>query len=145
MQFGGPFGEPQGRGDTTVVLNDTLSWLRGRHTFTFGGEIRRGYNNNVALNVGTGVSTTVAQVASTLASELHLEIAPLVVNSFRHGDIRHCCADVSRARAVLGYEPRVPFQKGMRELVEWIGQSTPPTYDHTARAAAELDQRGLVA
>lgn len=53
MQFGGPVGEPQGRGDTTVVLNDTLSWLRGRHTFTFGGEIRRGYNNNVALNVGS--------------------------------------------------------------------------------------------
>ncbi len=53
MSFGGPVGEPQGRGDTTVVLNDTLSWLRGRHTFTFGGEIRRGYNNNVALNVGS--------------------------------------------------------------------------------------------
>ena len=53
MSFGGPVGEPQGRGDTTVVLNDTLSWLRGRHTFTFGGEIRRGYNNNVALNIGS--------------------------------------------------------------------------------------------
>jgi hypothetical protein len=51
--FGGPNGEPQGRGDTTVVLNDTLSWLKGRHTFAFGGEIRRAYNNNIAENVGT--------------------------------------------------------------------------------------------
>ncbi len=53
LEFGGPNGEPQGRGDTTVVLNDTLSWLRGRHTFAFGGEIRRAYNNNIAENVGT--------------------------------------------------------------------------------------------
>ena len=51
--FGGPTGEPQGRGDTTFVLNDGLSWLKGRHTFTFGGEIRRAYNNNIAFNIGS--------------------------------------------------------------------------------------------
>src|SRR2546429_9540234 len=50
LGFGGPTGEPQGRGDTTAVLNDTLSWLKGRHTFAFGGEIRRAYNNNIAEN-----------------------------------------------------------------------------------------------
>jgi len=29
LGFGGPTGEPQGRGDTTVVLNDAVSWLHG--------------------------------------------------------------------------------------------------------------------
>src|SRR5438094_3511680 len=53
LGFAGPTGEPQGRGDTTAVLNDTLSWLRGRHTFAFGGEIRRAYNNNIAFNIGS--------------------------------------------------------------------------------------------
>src|SRR6266478_5048310 len=53
LGFAGPTQEPQGRGDTTAVLNDTLSWLRGRHTFAFGGEIRRAYNNNIAFNVGS--------------------------------------------------------------------------------------------
>ena len=53
LLFGGPNGEPQGRGDTTAVLNDTLSWLKGRHSFAFGGEIRRAYNNNIAENVGS--------------------------------------------------------------------------------------------
>jgi hypothetical protein len=53
LGFGGPTGEPQGRGDTTIVLNDGLSWLRGRHTFVFGGEIRRAYNNNIAFNIGS--------------------------------------------------------------------------------------------
>ena len=53
LGFGGPTGEPQGRGDTTGVLNDDLSWLRGRHTFYFGGEVRRAYNNNIAFNIGS--------------------------------------------------------------------------------------------
>jgi carboxypeptidase family protein len=53
LGFGGPTGEPQGRGDTTGVLNDDVSWLRGRHTFYFGGEVRRAYNNNIAFNIGS--------------------------------------------------------------------------------------------
>jgi hypothetical protein len=60
LGFGGPTGEPQGRGDTTAVLNDTLSWLKGRHSFAFGGEIRRAYNNNIAENVGSFNYTTFA-------------------------------------------------------------------------------------
>jgi len=64
MSFGGPAGEPQGRGDTTVVLNDSLSWLVGRHSFQFGGEIRRAYNDNIAENIG---SFTYANLAGFLA------------------------------------------------------------------------------
>jgi hypothetical protein len=58
--LGGPQGEPQGRGDTTVVLNDTVNLLKGRHSFAFGGEIRRAYNNNIAENIGSFSFTSVA-------------------------------------------------------------------------------------
>ena len=64
LGFGGPTGEPQGRGDTTAVLNDTLSWLKGRHTFVFGGEIRRAYNNNIAENIGSFTYTSMANFLS---------------------------------------------------------------------------------
>jgi Carboxypeptidase regulatory-like domain len=64
LGFGGPTNEPQGRGDTTAVLNDTLSWLRGRHTFAFGGEIRRAYNNNIAENVGSFTYSSMANFLS---------------------------------------------------------------------------------
>ena len=70
LGFGGPTGEPSGRGDTTAVLNDTLSWLRGRHTFAFGGEIRRAYNNNIAENVGSFTFTTVANFLQDKASSV---------------------------------------------------------------------------
>src|SRR5215469_16883133 len=60
LGFGGPTNEPQGRGDTTAVVNDTLSWLKGRHNFAFGGEMRRAYNNNIAENIGSFTYTTMA-------------------------------------------------------------------------------------
>jgi hypothetical protein len=68
LGFGGPTGEPQGRGDTTVVLNDTLSWLKGRHSFAFGGEIRRAYNNNIAENVGSFTYSTLANFLADKAN-----------------------------------------------------------------------------
>src|SRR5207302_7240137 len=68
LGFGGPTGEPQGRGDTTAVVNDTFSWLKGRHSFTFGGEIRRAYNNNIAENVGSFTYTTLANFLADKAN-----------------------------------------------------------------------------
>src|SRR5262249_21538004 len=53
FNFGGPNGFPHGRGDVTGVLSDTLSYSRGRHSFKFGGEFRRFYNNNFATSVGS--------------------------------------------------------------------------------------------
>jgi carboxypeptidase family protein/TonB-dependent receptor-like protein len=53
LNFGGPNGTPQGRGDMTAVVSDTLNYLRGRHSFKFGGEYRRFYNNNFAQTVGS--------------------------------------------------------------------------------------------
>ncbi|HKQ74561.1 MAG TPA: carboxypeptidase regulatory-like domain-containing protein [Blastocatellia bacterium] len=53
LNFGGPNGFPQRRGDTTFVVSDTLNYLRGRHSFKFGGELRRFYNNNSNKTTGT--------------------------------------------------------------------------------------------
>ncbi|HEY7413093.1 MAG TPA: TonB-dependent receptor [Vicinamibacteria bacterium] len=53
LNFGGPSNFPQGRIDTTFVLSDTLSYLRGRHSFRFGGEYRRFRNENFQTNGGT--------------------------------------------------------------------------------------------
>ena len=53
FNLGGPAGFPQGRADMTIVLSDTVSYLRGNHSFKFGGEARRFYNNNFTLDTGT--------------------------------------------------------------------------------------------
>jgi hypothetical protein len=53
LQFGGINGFPQGRGDYTGVLSDTLSWQHGRHSFKYGGEVRRFNGNSFTSTPGT--------------------------------------------------------------------------------------------
>lgn len=53
LRFGGINGFPQGRGDLTTVYSDTLSWLKGKHSFKFGGEYRRVYDNSFGQTPGT--------------------------------------------------------------------------------------------
>jgi hypothetical protein len=64
FNFGGPTGFPQGRSDTTYVFSDTLNYLHGNHSFRFGGEWRRFYNNNTGKDTG---SFTFANMAAFLA------------------------------------------------------------------------------
>jgi len=64
FNMGGPAGFPQGRSDTTFVGADTLSYLYGNHSFKFGGELRRFYNNNTNRDTGT---FTFANMAAFLA------------------------------------------------------------------------------
>jgi hypothetical protein len=52
LDFGGPAAFPQGRGDTTYVASDTLSYLHGNHSFKFGGEFRTFLNNNFEQDAG---------------------------------------------------------------------------------------------
>src|SRR5687768_13153969 len=60
FNIGGPAGFPQGRADMTVVVSDTLNWLHGNHSFKFGGEGRRFYNNNFTLDTGQFVFPNLA-------------------------------------------------------------------------------------
>jgi len=53
LTFGGPTGEPQGRGDTLGVVSDTFSLLKGNHSLRFGGEYRRFINSNFTGDTGS--------------------------------------------------------------------------------------------
>jgi dTDP-L-rhamnose 4-epimerase len=95
-----------------------------------------------ALNVGSGQSFTIREVAARLAAVLgKAHIAPEITGKYRMGDIRHCFADISLARRVLGYEPRVTFEEGLAELAGWLeGQVA---HDRVQEAASTLAARGL--
>jgi dTDP-L-rhamnose 4-epimerase len=95
-----------------------------------------------ALNIGSGRAVTVREVAETLARVLGSPVQPEVTGRYRVGDIRNCYADISLAREVLGYEPRVSFEEGMRELVGWLREQERPESGIEAHAA-ELAARGL--
>jgi dTDP-L-rhamnose 4-epimerase len=93
------------------------------------------------VNVGSGRSASVLEIADELARVLGKEIEPEIPGTFRAGDIRHCFADVTLARESLGFEAEVPLEEGMAQLAAWLeGQVA---VDRSDEAAAELTQRGL--
>jgi dTDP-L-rhamnose 4-epimerase len=94
------------------------------------------------FNIGSGSCYRVRDIAAQMAETLGKQsLEPQVMGQYRVGDIRHCFADVSLARDVLGYEPRVSLEEGIAELASWLeGQAA---MDRVAEACAELSTRGL--
>jgi len=45
--------------------------------------------------------------------------AKAVYQAERPGDVKHSLADISRARAVLGYQPKVYFEEGLAKAIDW--------------------------
>jgi UDP-glucose 4-epimerase len=69
-------------------------------------------------NVGTGRSVTLLELVAALNRVLGTDLAPEFAPA-RAGDVRFSRADVRRTRADLGYDPRVTFEDGLRDTVEW--------------------------
>jgi dTDP-L-rhamnose 4-epimerase len=97
--------------------------------------------DGLAVNVGSSRSASVLDIAHELARLLEKEIEPELPGTYRAGDIRHCFADVGRARELLGFEAQIPREDGLAELASWL--ETQASTDRFDRAAAELAERGL--
>jgi dTDP-L-rhamnose 4-epimerase len=94
------------------------------------------------FNVASGNQYTIRELAQRIAHALGKNIEPEITGKYRAGDIRHCFADIARARQVLGYEPQVRFEDGLADLAEWLdGQIA---YDRVAESRNELVARGLM-
>lgn len=94
------------------------------------------------FNIGTGRPTTVVDLARSIAERSRHCISINPTEQFREGDVRHCFADISKARNLLGYEPRVLLPEGLDNLL-------PTTFESgiavtSDRADAEMRERGLI-
>ena len=99
--------------------------------------------SGMAVNVGAGTPISIGEVALAIASMLGAEMHCEIASKYRVGDVRHCFGDISRAEEWLGYRPRVSFQAGMAELVDWLRSQQ--SQDLTDEALQGLTNRGLVA
>jgi nucleoside-diphosphate-sugar epimerase len=70
------------------------------------------------FNIALGERTTVNTLATEIAEQVGTSILP-VYEDPRPGDIRHSFADISKARRVFGYEPKIGFKQGLKRTVAW--------------------------
>src|SRR5262249_45620205 len=105
--------------------------------------LERGNADGQVMNLGSGEPRRIAEIGRTLATLTGREdLAPRVTGQFRRGDIRHCTADVTRARHRLGFVPRVAWEDGLRELLAWCRDAA--SAGRFAQAQQELESRGLL-
>jgi dTDP-L-rhamnose 4-epimerase len=100
-------------------------------------------SDDQVINVGCGTPISIRHVAEILARSLKKDIQPVITEKYRAGDIRHCYADITRARTLLGYEPQITHEEGFRELAEWLSEQE--AEDKAETMLKELNAFGLTA
>jgi dTDP-L-rhamnose 4-epimerase len=100
--------------------------------------------NYQAINVGTGNSISIKELAETLI-KLYSKpnIQPYISNEYRKGDIRHCYADITRAQRLLNFKPTITLQNGLTELAEWAKTNEWGAIDLFEKGLKELREKRL--
>lgn len=95
------------------------------------------------INIGSGRSYAIADVARLLADAMGAPlILPEILGRARSGDIRHCFADITKARDLLGFQPRHLLEDSLFEMAGWVAQME--ARDRAAEMRRHLEARGLV-
>lgn len=81
------------------------------------GEVKEA--DGAVCNIGTGRATTLIELLASLGDILGIKPSP-EFGPARQGDIRHSCANISRAKQLLGYQPAVSLRDGLADTIAWM-------------------------
>lgn len=104
--------------------------------------VQKNEANFQVFNVGSGVATTVLEVATKLREFYEADIEINITGNFRLGDIRHNFADLSKIKNKLGFQPAYDFSTGVKEFVKWVKEQE-INEDIYARSVEEMKAKGL--
>lgn len=99
--------------------------------------------NNQIFNVGTGIPTSVLTVAESLIEAYKIQVPITVTGKFRKGDIRHNFADIYKLKSLLGFEPKVNFNDGIKKFTTWVLDQEIQE-DKLSQSLEEMKEKGLL-
>jgi nucleoside-diphosphate-sugar epimerase len=108
------FGDGEQSRDFTYVSNAVDANLLAAETTRGVGQV---------INVANGERITLNELLETLKRITGETEARAEYREARVGDVRHSLADITRARELLGYEPRVGLEEGLQKTLDWWKQS----------------------
>jgi nucleoside-diphosphate-sugar epimerase len=108
------YGDGEQSRDFTYISNVVDANLRAAETTRGIGEV---------VNVATGERATLNELLEVLKGITGKADVTAEYREARVGDVRHSLADITRARELLGYEPKVGLEEGLRKTIEWWSQS----------------------
>ena len=102
-----------------------------------------GEANDYTFNVGSGAATSILAVARLMSKYFNTAPEIKISNRFRVGDIRHNYADLSLVSERIGYKPKISFERGLKNFVDWV-LSQQPVSDRYDESVKEIITRGLM-
>ena len=109
------YGDGEHTRDFTYVANVVDGVLRACHAPNAAGEV---------INVATGGRVSLNHLFRTVRDLVGATVEPIYAPP-RAGDVKDSQADISKAKALLGYTPIVPFEEGLDKTVAWYRASVP--------------------
>ncbi len=103
------YGDGEQTRDFTYISNVVDGVLRACEAPEAAGEV---------INVATGLRISLNELVRVVNTLVGTNIEPIYMEP-RAGDVRDSQADISKAKALLGYTPRVSFEEGLRQTLEW--------------------------
>lgn len=108
------FGDGEQSRDFTYIANVVDANMRAAETVKGVGHV---------MNVANGVRITLNELLEVMKKLVGRTEVRAEYREPRAGDVRDSLADISRAREMLGYEPRVGLEEGLRLTIDWWKQS----------------------
>lgn len=71
------------------------------------------------INIGSGKPTPIKEVGAIIAKLLGRSNLLKISYKFRKNDVMHCYADISKAKRLLNFKPKITLKRGLEELVKW--------------------------
>lgn len=96
------------------------------------------------FNVGTGIASSVLDVAQMLKTNYNSSAAIQITGNYRLGDIRHNAADISKIKNILGFQPKVALENGIKEFCDWVVSNKPEKSDAFQQSLHEMSKKGLL-
>jgi nucleoside-diphosphate-sugar epimerase len=108
------YGDGEHSRDFTYIENVIEANLRAAESKSAVGQV---------INIANGQRTTLNELLAVLKRVTGRTGVEAEYRDERMGDVRHSLADITRARELLGYEPRVGLEEGLRVTIDWWKQS----------------------
>jgi dTDP-L-rhamnose 4-epimerase len=98
------------------------------------------------LNVGSGVATSVIEVAREIIEYTKSSSNIKISGTFREGDIRHNYADLSKIKNLINFNPKWDFISGLHKFLDWVinENEIPNNFDDYQKSLNELKEKGLL-
>ncbi len=77
-------------------------------------------SNSEIINLGSGVGTSVIEIAQFLKKEYKSDSKINITGDFRIGDIAHNIADISKSERILGFKQTVLLEEGLHNFCDWV-------------------------